>query len=290
MASDALSISRRPVLKDARLIMGFTGWMDGSEISTGTVDYLRRRLDAEEVASIEPSAFFLYNMPGSMDVAALFRPHVRIEDGLVLEVAEPTAQFYCHPEQNLLFFEGREPNLRWNDFADCVFRVADEFDVRRIYFVGSVAGTVPHTREPRLYSSVSRASLVPVVKRHGLLLSQYEGPGSFITYLTVLAGRRDLDLVTLVAEIPAYVQGRNFKGIDAVVRRLSAMAAITGDFSDIAEAAVKFEHHINTMVKERADLTDLVRRMEEEYDQQQHAGAEEDLKAWLERQGLRMDW
>lgn len=290
MPSDALIIRRRPVLKDARLLMGFTGWMDGSEISTGTIDYLRRRLEAEEVASIDPSSFFLYNMPGSMDVAALFRPLVRIEDGLVLEVAEPTPRFYCCPEQNVLFLEAREPNLRWNDFADCVFHVASEFDVKRIYFVGSVAGTVPHTREPRLYSSVSSQDLVPVVKRHGLLLSNYEGPGSFVTYLTVLAGKRDLELVTLVAEIPAYVQGRNFKCIDAVVRRLSAMAAIAGDFSDISEAAVKFEQHIDAMVKERTDLTDLVRRMEEDYDQQQHASAEEDLKAWLERQGLRMDW
>lgn len=290
MASDALSVEHRPELVDGTLILGFSGWMDGSEISTGTVEYLRQRLRASQVAHIEPSPFFIYNMPGSMEVAALFRPHVRIEDGLVVEMDAPKAAFYCSAEHNLLLFEGREPNLRWNDFADCVLRVVFEFNVRRIFFVGSVSGTVPHTRDPRLYTSVSHERMLPALRRQGLALSQYEGPGSFVTFLTLLARKHDIELATLVAEIPAYVQGRNVKCIDAIVKRLSTLAGLKGDFSDLAEAAVKFEEHINAMVAERSELADLVRRMEEDYDQQLHAGAEDDLKAWLERQGLNLDW
>lgn len=40
-------------------------------------------LHAEAVAEIDPEPFYIYNMPGSMEVAAAFRPHVEIEKGLV---------------------------------------------------------------------------------------------------------------------------------------------------------------------------------------------------------------
>ncbi|HEX41066.1 MAG TPA: PAC2 family protein, partial [Phycisphaerales bacterium] len=75
MAAEKLRIFEKPELKQPRLLVGFSGWMDGGEVSTGTVRYLIDRLDAEKFAEIDPEGFYIYSFPGLMEVTALFRPH-----------------------------------------------------------------------------------------------------------------------------------------------------------------------------------------------------------------------
>ena len=114
-------------------------------------------LEAPPIAEIDPEPFYIYNFPGSMDLAALFRPGIKIEDGLVKSLDMPANIFYCHEPANLVLFLGKEPNLRWREFGDCVLELARRVGVRRVLFVGSFGGTVPHTREPRLFVTCSDA-------------------------------------------------------------------------------------------------------------------------------------
>ena len=64
MASEKLRIYKKPNLNKPRLLLGFSGWMDGGEVSTGTVECLIEKLDAERFAEIEPEGFYIYNFPG----------------------------------------------------------------------------------------------------------------------------------------------------------------------------------------------------------------------------------
>ena len=160
------------------MVLAFSGWMDGGDVSTGTVRRLITLLKARRIAAIDPEPFYIYNFPGSMEVASLFRPHVEIDDGLVNRFELPRNTFYCHEPAQLVFFVGKEPNLRWRTFGRCVFRLAREVGVSRILFVGSFGGAVPHTREPRLYVSCSDAMLLPEMEKYALRRSEYAGPGS----------------------------------------------------------------------------------------------------------------
>lgn len=108
--TDALTVHDCPSLPGATLVLAFTGWMDGGDVSTGTVKRLVDLLAAQPVAEIDPEAFYLYNFPGPMDLAALFRPAVAIEDGLVQSVEMPANTFYCHEPAQLILFVGKEPN------------------------------------------------------------------------------------------------------------------------------------------------------------------------------------
>src|SRR6516225_654220 len=100
--SELLRIEHRPALDGATLVLAFSGWMDGGDVSTGTVRRLVDLLQARRIADIDPEPFFLYNFPGSMELAALFRPHVAIADGLVKSLDMPACTFYCHEPANLL--------------------------------------------------------------------------------------------------------------------------------------------------------------------------------------------
>src|ERR1700721_314151 len=110
---NSLRIHHRPALDRATLVLAFTGWMDGGDVSTGTVRRLVDLLEAPPIAEIDPEPFYICNFPGSMDLAALFRPGVKIEDGLVKSFEMPANVFYCHEPAKLVLFLGKEPNMRW---------------------------------------------------------------------------------------------------------------------------------------------------------------------------------
>jgi hypothetical protein len=62
--TNKLNIYKRPKFNKSRLLLGLSGWMDGGEVSTGTVKSLINKLDARKFAEIEPTGFYIYSFPG----------------------------------------------------------------------------------------------------------------------------------------------------------------------------------------------------------------------------------
>jgi proteasome assembly chaperone (PAC2) family protein len=264
--SEILTIRESPALHHATLVLALTGWMDGGNVSTGTVQHLVSLLEAPPIAEIDPEPFHIYNIPGSMEVATMFRPHVEISDGLVTKLTLPTNTFYCHAPGNLALFVGAEPNLRWRTFGQCIFRFAREVGVQRIVFVGSFGGPVPHTRLPRLYVSCSDASLLPEMEQYAVRRTGYEGPGSFTNYLLTQAKAVGLDMVSLVAEIPGYLQGTNPASIEAVTRRLVKLLKLPLDLAPLRNASTAWELQVSQVIEENEELAETVRKLEQAYD------------------------
>ncbi len=289
MSVQQLRIHVRPDLADSTLVLGLGGWMNGGEVSLGTLKLLGRSLGATRLAEIDPEPFYIYNMPGSMEVSALFRPHTVIQDGLVTEFTPPRNVFQYDAANRLILFRGKEPHLNWSDFAECLFAAARTFGASRVLFVGSYAGVVPHTRDPRMYASVSDPSLKDELEPHGVRFSDYEGPASFITYLTTQASKQAVPMAALVAEIPAYVQGTNPRCIEAVTRLLSAVLSLSIDLDELRSASNQFEARVNQAVAERPELQEMIRKMESDYDSELFETQMTDLKAWLEQRGIRLD-
>ena len=269
MTPDDANILRRHKelkLEDATLVLAFSGWMDGGDVSTGTVQRLAGLLEADPVAEIDSEPFYIYNVPGPMEVTALFRPHIEIEEGLIKSLDMPTNIFYSHDNRNLVLFVGKEPNLRWRTFGDCIFRFAHEVGIRRILFVGSFGGSVPHTREPRLYVTCSDAGLLKEMEQYGVRRSGYSGPGSFVSYLMTQAQSADLKMTSLVAEIPGYLQGVNPMSIAAVTRRLATILKLSPDLDSLRTAGTEWELQVSSAVAENEELAQRVRELEERYD------------------------
>src|SRR4051812_12077752 len=257
-----------PKLQDATLLLALSGWMDGGDVSTGTVKQIMERRDVREIARINPDEFYLYNFPGSMEVVSLFRPQVKYEEGIVTQFDMPSNIFSVDEAANLVFFIGKEPNLRWQAFADCIFETARAVGVGRIIFMGSFGGAVPHTRQPRLYGSVSHPRLKETLKQYGVRLSDYEGPGSFSTLLLAEAARHDIEMLSLVAEIPGYLQGVNPLSIEAIARRLARILKQPIDLDALRETSNEWEHQVSAAVEKDEKLAETIRKLEEEYDNQ----------------------
>ncbi|MBN1972276.1 MAG: PAC2 family protein [Sedimentisphaerales bacterium] len=289
MIPEELRIIEYPKLCQPRLLMGFSGWMDGGEVSTGTVKCIIDKTGAHKIAEIKPKGFYIYNFPGSMEITALFRPHTKIMEGLIKSVDIPSNEFSCSEKDDLIIFLGKEPNLKWEEYSNCVFALCEEFGVKMIYFIGSVAGLVPHTREPKLFCSVSDAQLKDTFKHYGIGFTNYEGPASIITYLTAECAKRKLNMISLVATIPAYVQGNNPKCIEAVTRRLAGMLELDLDLDDLQIISEEFEKKISEVVQQQPDLANNIKKLEEDYDNEIFNHEMADIKRWLEQQGIRVD-
>ncbi len=289
MPSDNLNIFKKPNFSNPRLLLGFSGWMDGGEVSTGTVKYLINKLDARRFAEIKPQGFYIYSFPGSMEMTALFRPHTKIKNGLIKSYEVPADAFYYSEENELILFLGKEPNLYWDEFAECIFSLCEQFGVKMIYFIGSVAGLVPHTREPRLFCSVSDADLKETFKHYGVKFTNYEGPASIVTHLTANCQKHNLRMVSFVATTPAYVQGNNPKCIEAVTRRLVGMLELQVKLDDLRTVSDEFEKKLSEIVQEQPELESNIHKLEEDYDNEIFNSEMGDLKKWLEQKGIRVD-
>jgi proteasome assembly chaperone (PAC2) family protein len=257
-----------PKLDRPTLVLAFNGWMDGGDVSTGTVRGLVDLLGARKVAEIDPDPFCIYAFPGSMEFAALFRPAIKIEDGLITSMELPTNVFYCHEPGKLFLFVGREPHLHWHVFADWMIEFTRRTGVRRVLFIGSFGGTVPHTRQPRLHVLCSEARLLPEMEKYGVRRIGYAGPGSFASYLLTRAPEAELEMTSLAAEIPGYLQGRNPVSIEAVTRKLAQILRLPVDLAPLRAESTEWEVRVSQLVEDDRELARTVRRFEEEYDEE----------------------
>jgi len=255
-----------PVMPGSTLLVALTGWMDGGAVSTGTVRQIMEGRELLEVAHIDAPGFYIENFPGSMEIAAVFRPEVKYEGGLITAFEDSINTFHFDTNNNMLFFTGKEPNIDWAGFGDCIFHIIRTCKVSRILFVGSFGGTVPHTREPRLFGSVSSKKLLPLLAKFALKPSDYEGPVSFASYLLYLAPKNKVEMISVAAEIPGYLQGQNPVSIEAVTRRMAAVLGIEVDLASLRRASTEWELKVSEAVEKDKDLRKRVRKLEEQYD------------------------
>jgi proteasome assembly chaperone (PAC2) family protein len=280
-----LTIYEKPDLESPSLVLGFSGWMDGGNVSTDTIKYLKDKLKAEKFADIDPREFYIFNLPGTMEQVAQFRPHARIRDGLLTNFAYPKNEFFAAEKSDVILFSGKEPNLRWDEYANRIFQLGEEFGVKDMYFVGSVAGATPHTREPRILCSVSSEGLKTKLKHYDVRFTNYEGPASITTLLNKLSKDKGVETASFVAEIPMYVQTKNPKGVEAVIRRLVRLLDINIDLSELDRMNSEFEKNMDQAVAKHPELTKQIKKLEENYDKEL-LNQKADFEGWLKEQGI----
>ena len=107
--------------------------------------------------------------------------------------------------------------------------------------------------------------------------------------MTEESAKRNLNMISLVATIPAYVQGNNPKCIETVTRRISGMLELDLNFEDLQVVSEEFEKKITDVVQAQPELANNIKKLEEDYDNEIFNHEMGEIKRWLEQQGIRMD-
>ena len=265
-----LVISARPRLRQPCLLCGISGWVDGGEAATGTVEYLIEKLGARDLAEIPIDRFHIFQVPGQVSM----RPYIRIEDGLIKDHEVPENRFFYwrnrRAARDLILFKGSEPNMNWPEFIDAILHIVRSFSVSVIYLLGGVLDRVPHTREPNVSCSCSLPALKREMRAYGVSFGSYEGPGRFGSSLLYRCSQDGIPMVSLTARATYYPEHnifiqRNPKVIRALLRRLNTMLQLQQDLSDLDGEVRRFEGRLNRMVARDQEFVDYLARLEADY-------------------------
>jgi proteasome assembly chaperone (PAC2) family protein len=264
--NDSVIFHETPELANPYILIGYRGWLNAGEVSTGCIDYMRRMLGARRFASIDPRNFYIWQVPG-YDSAQIMRPHTIVEAGLVKSMDEPTNEFYFWQSgagNDLILFSGHEPNLAWPEFTAAVLSVVRRYRARRIFTLGAVFDRVPHTRETSLYAVLS----LPEMRRefHLFPLLNYSGPASFSTSLMHYAARENIEAVSIVARIPPYIHTFNEKIAYELLTRILAHTSLDIDLSDLKKTGDAVMELMNQDFRQNEEALAHLRKLEELYD------------------------
>ena len=289
MVRNKLHIFRKHDITSPRLVVGFSGWMNSGDVSIGSIEWLIDKFGATRTAAIAADGFYIYNLPGTMETAEEFRPYSRIDDGIVSAYEEPENLFYYDKVNHLMLFVGKEPNVNWDEFAECIIAVCKDYSICEIYFVGSVGGLVPHTRQGKIVCSLSDIRYRDEFAEHGFKFTNYSGPASFITHLLVRCAKHDIMMACLVLTTPAYIHGDNPKCMEAAILNLKNILGLKVNLSKLRNLSDEFEKKLNDVISEMPELAESIEKLEEDFDKELINEEMGDLKAWLEEKGVRLD-
>ncbi len=265
--ADRLIIRDKPELIAPYILVGLKGWLNAGEVSTGSIDYLRRKLDAHPFASIEPTGFYVYQIPSSTAEQTL-RPLVKIKDGLVRKLDLPRNEFYFWKSgaaRDLILFLGVEPNLDWPAYAQAIVEVARQFKAPRIYCLGGIFDQVPHTRQTRIMATVSHPRVKDELKTFSRF-TEYEGPSSFNTMLISVAREQGMEMAGISARTPLYIQDLNTKACYDLLKNIITLAGLDIDLSDLRVAGETLVEMMDRAFSENATAQEQLKKLEEQFD------------------------
>ncbi len=251
----------KPALIEPILVIGFEGWPNAAEVSSGTLQYLIERLGAKHFASIPIEEFH---------ELTLSRPVGVIRDGKLMDLKFPGNHFYYSKNfcsKDFILFKGVEPHLRWTLFVELLFGLAREFGVSQIFTLGGTYDYVPHTSPPIVSALVNHEDLKEKVIEAGLGLTEYTGPISIHTFILEAARRRGMKAMSLWGHAPQYLQTKNMKVIHGVLRGLFRMAGVEADLSELEKASDFFDQQVNHLVEQDPKLQEIIHKLEELYRQ-----------------------
>lgn len=256
-----------PQLIAPYIMVGLKGWLNAGEISTGSIDYLRRKLDARNFAHIDAQGFYIYQVP-SVSPDLTMRPYAQIRDGLVTNLNMPQNDFYfwnSGSDHDLILFLGVEPNLDWREYCQIILDVARQFHAPRIYSLGAVFDQVPHTRETRIRSSVSHPRLKDELKTFAQF-TNYEGPCSFTTILLTMAYEQEIEVAGISARTPLYIQDFNSKVSYDLLKNILTMSGFQIDLSDLRQSGQNMLERMDMAFSENPTALEQLKKMEELFD------------------------
>ncbi|MDO8490688.1 MAG: PAC2 family protein [Dehalococcoidia bacterium] len=257
-----LVIRHRPQLRKPTLVVGFGGWANAAEISTGVVNYLKNVLGARKLGEIHPEGFYSF---------AVARPEIVVRHGVIKSVEIVSNKFYSwrnvESDRDLILLQAIEPHLSWPGYVDCVLEVAERFSVVKVVTVGGFYDRVPHTRRPKVTAVVNDPALVADLEEFDIGLTEYEGPSSIHSYLLAACGARGIPGLSLWGHAPDYVQGvGNPRVCQAVVAKLSVLLNIDIDLEQLKGAGDYLDETLGRLLNHNPELQQHVRKLEDEYD------------------------
>ena len=248
--NDWVILDEKPTAEETYLIEGWHHCADACSVSSGMPDYLVKHICARNIGSMQPDGFYLFQLPGTHH---LLRPEVHFEDGYSEAIKTRRNDFYYAELGNkgLVLFQGDEPHMNIDRYADGLFEAMRELGVRRGALVGGVYGSMPYDKDREISCTYSLKRMKQELDDYAVRFSNYQGGATIGAYLVDRAKQYDQELFVFNAFVPAYDFSQASQSIQGV--------RIEHDYKAWYELMRRFNHMFGLGI----DLADLDRQSED---------------------------
>ncbi|WP_370614212.1 PAC2 family protein [Mumia sp. Pv 4-285] len=252
------------------LLFAFDGFLNAGSAPRLAVEHLQSRDEGEVVHEFDLDDYYDYRGR---------RPPMVFDRDRYAEYDRPSLELRVHHDDHgapYLVLSGPEPDFRWEQFAEEVHEIVEEYGVELVIGLGAVPMGVPHTRPSVITNHASRRELLD---RKNLFRAQVVIPASIHSVLEIRLGEWGHDSVGYVAHVPQYVAQVEYPS--ASVALLEAVAGRTGLHFDLEELRLQQAETVADIHKqvEEQDGGDVLANLERQYDQMTRSAVEPPLVA-----------
>ncbi|MEA3218415.1 MAG: hypothetical protein QOJ19_4571 [Acidimicrobiia bacterium] len=258
--------SQEPNLRRPVVLVAFEGWNDAGDAASSAIRFLSDRWRARPFADIDAEPFYDFTQA---------RPLVRLDDSQQREIVWPRNRFSGATvpglEGDVILLDGTEPALLWRTFCDQVVGIVRRFDAQLLITLGALISDVPHNRPVQIYGVGYDTD---AVSKLGVEQSTYEGPTGIVGVLHDRCRREGIASASLWAAVPSYAHSApSPKAALALVEKAADILKVNIPVTDLEIAAAAYERQINKLVASDDETADLVRQLEQRYDEMDESGA-----------------
>jgi proteasome assembly chaperone (PAC2) family protein len=248
-----------PELDGAVLLHYFDGFMDAGSAGRLTAEHLLNSLEHRVVARFDVDRLIDYRSK---------RPNmVYVTDHWESYQAPELVVHLLHDSDGtpFLLLNGPEPDHEWERFTKAVRELNTKWGVRMTVGMHGIPMGVPHTRPMGVTGHATRPELVA---DHQPMLNRLQVPGSVGALLELRLGEAGEDALGFAAHVPHYLAQAAYPS--AAMSLLTAIIKVTGlrlPEKALREAAERADAEVNRQVSGSDEVAEVVRALEEQYDQ-----------------------
>jgi hypothetical protein len=250
-----------PAISDvtgAPLLIHLDGFMDAGAAGRLFTENLLENLDHETVIRFDVDRLLDYRSR---------RPLMTFDADHWSAYEAPQLNVYLVEDRKaapFLLLSGPEPDHEWELFTAAVRSIANQLGLgQAVNYLGIPAGT-PHTRPLGVIGHGTRPGLVKTDQR---LPDKLQVPGSVTSLIELRFGEAGRDAIGFAVQVPHYLAQAVYPG--AAVALLEPVCEATGlvlPDEPLRAAAERTDTLIARQIEESAEVADLVRNLEQQYD------------------------
>jgi len=260
-----------PTLDRPVLIQALTGFIDAGGGSRLAREHLLRSLDSRIIATFDVDSLLDYR--ARRPIMVFVRDHWESYEQPQLAVHLLTDEAGVP----FLLLDGPEPDVSWERFVEAVRVLSDQLGVRVTVGLNAIPMAVPHTRPVGMTAHATRPELVA---DYPAWVDTVQVPASVGSLLEFRLGQAGRDAVGFAVNVPHYLSSTDYPA--AALALIQSVSRLTGlqlpeEGLRLADEAVRAE--IDAQIAQSAEVTTVVRGLEEQYDAYSGGQSRGDLMA-----------
>jgi predicted ATP-grasp superfamily ATP-dependent carboligase len=243
---------------DLAMLYYLDGFIDAGAAGRLVAAHLTSALEHQEIARFDVDALVDYrSRRPTMTFVKDHWEHYDAPEIVITRLRDPAGTPF-------LLLSGPEPDREWESFTSAVCQLSAALGVRLCVGFHGIPMAIPHTRP---LGVTAHATRVELVEGYRPLVDRLQVPGSAAALLELRLGELDRDAVGFAVHVPHYLAQAAYP--TAAVTLLESIERATGlvlPADALREAARRTDLEIARQVNDSAEVSELVKSLEEQYD------------------------